>query len=127
MKNRHTDPAAPGTERGAPPIAGFLGASALLLGIFEFRFDDFLKCRLGLRSAEQYSVNKNSGSAFDACPDAVLGRVYVFDSTMFSNTLNASADPAQLLVSSVPVGQDLSGLFPAGAVLASASHTSPDL
>ena len=55
-----------------PPIAGFLEASALLLRSFEFRFNDFLKCRLGLRSAEQYSVNKNSGSAFDACPDAVL-------------------------------------------------------
>jgi hypothetical protein len=61
----------------------------------------------------------NSGGT----PGSAVGRVYVFDSTMFSNTLNASADPAQLLVSSVPVGQDLSGLFPAGAVLASASHT----
>lgn len=52
-----------------------------------------------------------------------IGRVYLFDPTQFSGTLSASADPAQFLVNSLPVDQDLTSLFSPTAVLGSVSQT----
>lgn len=56
-------------------------------------------------------------------PGSAIGRVYLFDPTQFSDTVNASADPAQFLVNSLPVDQDLTSLFAPTAVLASISQT----
>jgi Bacterial Ig-like domain (group 3)/Bacterial Ig-like domain (group 1) len=49
--------------------------------------------------------------------------VYLLDPTQFSDVLNAAANPAQFLVNSLPVDQDLTSLFAQTAVLASTSQT----
>lgn len=51
---------------------------------------------------------------------SAIGRVYLFDPTLFSNTLGANGDAAQFLVGSLPVDQDITALFAPQAVLASA-------
>jgi hypothetical protein len=51
-----------------------------------------------------------------------FGRVYVFDPTLFSNTLSAQSDVATFLTKSVPFDQGLETLFSNGAVLAKVSQ-----
>jgi hypothetical protein len=64
------------------------------------------------------SISESTGGTGGA-----IGRVYLFDPTLFSNTLSTSGDAAQFLVGSIPVTQDITALFPSGTVLSSSSQT----
>jgi Bacterial Ig-like domain (group 1) len=64
------------------------------------------------------SISESTGGTGGA-----IGRVYLFDPTLFSNTLSANGDTAQFLVGGIPVDQDITVLFPPQAVISSVSQT----